>query len=62
MRDPLEGKQFLVAVDAYFKWPEVVIMEDTSTEKTLDELRAMFARWEIPQQIVSVNGPCTVHV
>ncbi|KAL5510573.1 hypothetical protein EMCRGX_G006138 [Ephydatia muelleri] len=43
----IEGKQFLVAVDAY----------STSTEKTLDELRAMFARWGIPQQIVSDNGP-----
>ncbi|KAL5460212.1 hypothetical protein EMCRGX_G033641 [Ephydatia muelleri] len=56
---PFEGKQFLVAVDAYSKWPEVVIMEDTSTEKTLDELRAMFARWGIPQQIVSDSSRLT---
>eukprot|EP00731_Ephydatia_muelleri_P034394 Em0057g26a len=38
-----EGKQFLVAVDAFSKWPEVVIMEDMSTDRTLDELRVMFA-------------------
>eukprot|EP00731_Ephydatia_muelleri_P032793 Em0024g337a len=34
---PFVGKQFLVAVDAYSKWPEVVIMADMLTEKTLDE-------------------------
>ena len=56
---PFEGKQFLVAVDAYSKWPEVVIVEDTSTEKTLDELRAMFARWGNPQQIVSDSSRLT---
>ena len=56
-----EGKQFLVAVDAFSKWPEVVIMEDMSTDRTLDELRVMFARWGILQQIVSDNGSHTVH-
>eukprot|EP00731_Ephydatia_muelleri_P010412 Em0005g998a len=44
MEGLFEGKQFLVAVDAFSKWPEVVIMEDTSTDRMLDELRVMFAR------------------
>ena len=57
MQDPFEGKQFLVAVDTFSKWPEVVIMEDMSTDKTLDEWRIKFARWGIPQQIMSDNGP-----
>eukprot|EP00731_Ephydatia_muelleri_P006892 Em0003g1140a len=43
-----EGKQFLVAVDAFSKWPEVVIMEDMSTDRTLDELRVMFASKSSP--------------
>ena len=32
-------------------------MEDTSTDKTLDELRVRFARWGISQQRVSDNRP-----
>ncbi|KAL5502460.1 hypothetical protein EMCRGX_G009238 [Ephydatia muelleri] len=51
---PVEGKQLLIVVDAFSKWPEVAVMEDISTEKLLDELRAIFARWGIPSQD---NGP-----
>ena len=54
---PVEGKQLLIVVDAFLKWPEVAVMEDVSTEKLLDELRAIFARWGIPSQIVTDNGP-----
>ena len=54
---PMEGKQFLVVVDAFSKWSEVAVMDDVSTEKLLDELRSIFARWGIPSQIVTDNGP-----
>ena len=54
---PFEGRMFLVAVDAYSKWPEVMIMERTTTTQTIDHLRNLFARWGIPQQVVSDNGP-----
>ena len=54
---PVEGKMFLVVVDAYSKWPEVMEMPNTTTQTTLDQLRSVFARWGIPQQVVSDNGP-----
>lgn len=54
---PLEGSMFLVVVDAHSKWPEVVVMKSTSTEKTIEELRSIFSRFGLPQQLVSDNGP-----
>lgn len=39
---PVEGKVFLVAVDAYSKWPEVVMMQDTTASPTIQELRTLF--------------------
>jgi transposase InsO family protein len=48
---------FLVAVDAYSKWPEVKVMSTTSTTKTLDVLREWFSAHGIPEHIVTDNGP-----
>ncbi|XP_028414982.1 uncharacterized protein K02A2.6-like [Dendronephthya gigantea] len=49
---------FLVIVDAHSKWPEVIIMHsNTTTPKTIEALRTVFARNGIPQQLVSDNGP-----
>ena len=38
---PVEGQVFLVAVDAYSnsKWPEVMIMQDTTASITIQELQ-----------------------
>ena len=38
----------MVVIDAISKWPEVAVMERTT---------AIFARWGIPTQLVSDNGP-----
>lgn len=54
---PVENHMFLVAVDAHSKWPEVAIMENTSSKKTIEELRSMFSRYGLPQQLVRDNGP-----
>ena len=54
---PFMHKMFLVVVDACTKWPEVVIMSDTTVEKTVDALRAIFATHGLPEQVVSDNGP-----
>ena len=47
----------LVAVDAHSKWPEVIIVNRTTSAKTVAVLREMFARNGLPLQLVSDNGP-----
>ncbi|XP_054866909.1 uncharacterized protein K02A2.6 [Amphiprion ocellaris] len=54
---PFEDRMFLVAVDAHSKWPEVVIMRSTTTEKTIEKLGEMFSPFGSPTQLVSDNGP-----
>lgn len=43
--------------DAHSKWPEVAVMKSTSSGKTNEELRSIFNRLCLPQQLVSDNGP-----
>ena len=51
-----QGHMFLLAVDAHSQWPEVEIMRSTTSSKTIDTLRAIFARNGLPEQLVSDNG------
>lgn len=32
---PFEGRMFFVVVDAHSKWPEVIVMDSTTSEKTI---------------------------
>ncbi|XP_028660385.2 uncharacterized protein K02A2.6-like [Erpetoichthys calabaricus] len=57
---PVEGVMVLVAVDAHSKWPEITVMPDITSEKTIQTLREMFARFGLPEQIVTDNGPSFV--
>lgn len=45
---PFMGSMFLVVVDAYSKWLEVIPMATTSAGKTLEALRTLFARYRLP--------------
>ena len=53
----LMGKMLLIATDTFSKWPEVTIMTNTSSSKTIAVLREMFSRNGIPRELVSDNGP-----
>ena len=53
---PFLNKMFLIVVDAHSKWPEVIQMSSTTTSKTIDALRTLFARYGLPDQVVSDNG------
>ena len=54
---PMMGKMLFVAVDAHSKWPEVCVMGSTTSSKTISVLRDVFARFGLPRQRVSDNGP-----
>ncbi|XP_049886412.1 uncharacterized protein K02A2.6-like [Pectinophora gossypiella] len=54
---PLYGETYLVTVDARSKWIEVFKMQRTSAECTIKKLRESWARWGLPKQVVSDNGP-----
>ena len=54
---PIQGTMLFIAVDAHSRWPEVIPMSSTTTVKTIAVMRDMFARFGVPREIVSDNGP-----
>jgi hypothetical protein len=48
---------YFILIDAYSKWPEVYLMNSTTTTKTIEVLRHVFATHGIPSELVSDNGP-----
>ena len=53
---PFQGHYFLVIIDAYSKWPEIAMMSQITTSSTIYELKSVFARFGLPQTLVSDNG------
>ena len=54
---PLRGHSYLILVDAHSKWPGVINMNsNTTSAATIRELRKIFARFGLPEQLVSDNG------
>uniref|UniRef100_A0A8C6VFG1 Gypsy retrotransposon integrase-like protein 1 n=1 Tax=Naja naja TaxID=35670 RepID=A0A8C6VFG1_NAJNA len=54
---PTRGHTFLVIVDAYSKWLEVILMTSTTTEAVIKQLRKLFVTHGLPDVLVSDNGP-----
>jgi len=54
---PVDDKMFLIALCAYSKWPEVVVMNKGTTAKQIVKaLRSMFATCDFPSQMHSDNA------
>lgn len=54
---PFLGKNWLIVVDAYSKWPEIYCMhQDTTSTAVILKLREMIGRFGLPHQIVTDNG------
>ena len=51
---PMQGRMFLVLIDAHSKWLEVCQMSSTTSAATIQHLRTIFCRSET---LVSDNGP-----
>ncbi|XP_064091616.1 uncharacterized protein K02A2.6-like [Macrobrachium nipponense] len=54
---PFLGYSYLILVDAYSKWPEVIPMQTTSSVATIKSLMQIFATHGLPERIVTDNGP-----
>lgn len=55
---PVQRKMLLVVViDAPSKWPEIVVMENTTAEETVSILCSLFAGMGVSEHIVAYNGP-----
>ena len=53
---PYKGRMFLVVVDAFSKWMEVIPLTTATSATTIDALRVMFSTHGIPQVFVTDNG------
>ena len=53
----LKGQNYMMLVDSYSKWVEVVEMNTITTSQTIKTLRAIFGSFGLPQILVTDNGP-----
>ena len=53
---PFQGKTFLVLIDAHSKWIEASVTASTSSNIVIEELRTVFAKFGLPETIVTNNG------
>ena len=53
----LQGQQFLLVVDYFSRYPEVVKLRSTTASSMIAVLRSCFARYGIPETVRSDNGP-----
>ena len=54
---PIGNVYFLVIVDAYSKWPEIIKTSSTTAAKTVEMLADVLARHGVCEICVTDNGP-----
>ena len=52
----MAGKCFIIMIDAQSKWIEAEIVPNTGTYPVLKFMEGVFARFGLPQTIVTDNG------
>ncbi|KAK6763081.1 hypothetical protein RB195_023693 [Necator americanus] len=53
---PMEGRYYLLIVDAYSKWPEIVQMSSISSTVTIQAMKCIFAKFGNAETLVTDNG------
>ena len=52
-----KGKDYLVLVDYYSRWIEVLRLYKTTAESVISRIEDVFARFGSPKEVISDNGP-----
>ena len=53
----LSGNDYLVVVDYFSRYPEVIQLQSTTSKTIINTLKSLFARHGIPETVRSDNGP-----
>ncbi|XP_053686542.1 uncharacterized protein K02A2.6-like [Sabethes cyaneus] len=53
---PVDGNYYLIVVDAFSKWPEIISTKRITTSATVAMFRKIFARNGFPETLVTDNG------
>ncbi|XP_062558351.1 uncharacterized protein K02A2.6-like [Armigeres subalbatus] len=53
---PVDGNYYLIVVDAFSKWPEVISTKRITTSATVAMFREIFSRNGMPETLVTDNG------
>lgn len=53
---PINGDNFLILIDTYSKWLEVVRTKEITSKRTIEMLESIFSRFGVPSTIVSDNA------
>ena len=51
------GVHYLLSVDYYSRWIEVAKLDDKTSSNIICHLKSQFARYGIPDELISDNGP-----
>lgn len=52
-----KGENFLVVMDYYSRWLEILSLTRTTSEAVMSKLLSIFARFGIPEELLTDNGP-----
>jgi len=53
----LNGKDYLTAVDYFTNYPEVIQLNNTTSETVISCLKQIFTTHGIPRELITDNGP-----
>ncbi|XP_046553717.1 uncharacterized protein K02A2.6-like [Haliotis rubra] len=53
----IKGLQYLVVIDCFSRYLEVVYLMDTTSKGVIGKLKCIFSRWGIPEELVTDKGP-----
>ena len=54
----LDNRHYLVVVDYYSRWLEVMPLSSQTSQSVIDRLKTVFSKFGLPTSMVTDNGPC----